>query len=57
MTSNLTMSGEKKGKMDLTLTMTYAGNIIFEQDSQKISYGYVEYNGKKLTIDDSYCKE
>ena len=57
LTSNLTMSGEKKRKMDLTLTMTYSGNIIFEQDGQKISYGYVEYNGKKLTIEDSYCKE
>ena len=57
LTSNLTMSGEKKGKMDLTLTMTYAGNIIFELDGEKISSGYVEYNGKKLTIEDSYYKE
>ena len=52
LTSNLTMNGEKKGKMDLTLTMTYQGNIVFEE-----SYGYVEYNGKKLTIEDSFVKE
>ena len=57
LTSNLTMSGDKKGKMDLTLTMNYAGNIIFKQDGQKISYGYVDYNGKKMTIEDSYYKE
>ena len=51
LTSNITMSGEKDGIMDLTLTMTYAGNILFDQ-----SYGYVEYNGKKLTIEDSFLK-
>ena len=50
LTSKLDMTGEKKGKMDLTIT-------IFEEDGQKISYGYVEYNGKKLTIEDSYYKE
>ena len=52
LTSNITMSGEKEGIMDLTLTMSYAGNILFDQ-----SYGYVEYNGKKLTIEDSFVKE
>ena len=57
LTSNLTMSGEKEGKMDLTITMNYAGNIIFENEGEKISYGYVEYNGNKLTIEDSYYKE
>ena len=57
LTSNLTMSGDKKGKMELTLTMNYAGNIIFKQDGQKISYGNVDYNGKKMTIEDSYYKE
>ena len=57
LTSNVTMSGEKEGKMDLTITMNYAGNIIFENEGEKISYGYVEYNGKKLTIEDSYYKE
>ena len=43
--------------MDLTITMNYEGNIIFENEGEKISYGYVEYNGKKLTIEDSYYKE
>ena len=57
LTSKLDMTGEKKGKMDLTITMNSDGNIIFEEDGQKISYGYVEYNGKKLTIEDSYYKE
>ena len=52
LTSNVTMSGEKEGIMDLTLTMTYAGNVLFDQSS-----GYVEYNGKKLTIEDSFVKE
>ena len=52
LTSNITMSGEKEGIMDLTLTMTYSGNILFDQSS-----GYVEYNGKKLTIEDSFVKE
>ena len=40
----------KKGKMDLALTMTYAGNIIFELDGEKISYGYIEYNGKNWQL-------
>ena len=31
LTSNITMSGEKEGIMDLTLTMSYAGNILFDQ--------------------------
>ena len=52
LTSNITMSGEKKGIMDLTLTMTLEGNILFNQ-----SYGYVEYNGKKITLEDSFVKE
>ena len=57
LTSNITMTGEKKGRMDLTITMTYGGDIIFDQDGKTISYGYVEYDGKKLTIDNSYNKE
>jgi hypothetical protein len=57
LTSDITMTGKKEGRMDLTLTMTYGGDIIFEQDGNTISYGYVEYNGKKLTIDNSYNKE
>ncbi|MBO6244427.1 MAG: hypothetical protein J6O41_07730, partial [Clostridia bacterium] len=57
LTSDITMTGEKKGRMDLTITMTYGGDIIFEQDGKTISYGYVEYDGKKLTIDNSYNKE
>ena len=57
LTSNLTMTGEKEGRMDLTITMTYGGDIIYEQDGKTISYGYVEYNGKKLTIDNSYNRE
>ena len=57
LTSDITMTGEKEGRMDLTITMTYGGDIIFEQDGKTISYGYVEYNGKKLTIDNSYNKE
>ena len=57
LTSNLTMTGEKEGRMDLTITMTYGGDIIYEQDGKTISYGYVEYNGKKLTIENSYNKE
>ena len=57
LTSNLTMTGEKNGRMDLTITMNIGGDIIYEKDGEKISYGYVEYNGKKLTIDNSYNKE
>ena len=57
LTSNITMSGEKTGRMDLTITMDVNGDIIYEQDGKKISYGYVEYNNKKLTIEDSYNKE
>ena len=30
------MSTDKKGKMDLTLIMNYAGNIIFQQDGKKL---------------------
>jgi len=29
------MTGEKKGKMDLTITMNSYGNINFEEDGQK----------------------
>jgi len=58
LTSNLTMKGEKVGTMNLTITMNNEGNIVFENEQQqKISYGYVEYNGKILTIEDSYYKE
>ena len=58
LTSNLTMKGEKVGTMNLTITMNNDGNIVFENEQQqKISYGYVEYNGKILTIEDSYYKE
>ena len=57
LTSNVIMSGNKDGKMDLTITMTDEGNVIFEEDGKQISYGFVEYNGKNLTVEDSYNKE
>ena len=56
LTSNVTMSGEKKGRMILSIYMNYLGDIIYEQNGKKISYGFVEYNGKNLTIENSYDK-
>ena len=50
------MSGEKKGRMILSIYMNYLGDIIYEQNGKKISYGFVEYNGKNLTIENSYDK-
>jgi hypothetical protein len=47
LTSELIMSGEKKGVMNLTLTMNYGGYIINKK-------GYVDYNGKKIDIDECY---
>ena len=57
LTSNLIMSGTKSGKMDLTITMNMEGKIIFEEDGKPVSYGYVNYNGKNLTVENSYDKE
>jgi len=48
------MSGEKEGKMDLMLTMNINGQVIYEQDGNKVTYGYVNYNGKNLTVEESY---
>ena len=47
LTSNLTMSGEKTGIMDLTITMNYGGFILDKR-------GYVDYNGKRVNIEDTY---
>ena len=47
LTSNVVMSGEKQGEMNLTITMNYQGNIIEKQ-------GYVNYNGKNININDCY---
>ena len=52
--SKVTMSGEKEGKMDLMLTMNINGQVIYEQDGNKVTYGYVYYNGKNLTVEESY---
>ena len=57
LTSNVVMRGEETGKMELTIYMDYNGNIIYEENGKTISYGYAEYKGKKLTIEDSYNKE
>ena len=57
LTSNVVMKGEETGKMELTIYMDYNGNIIYEENGKTISYGYAEYKGKKLTIEDSYNKE
>ena len=48
------MSGEKEGKMDLMLTMNMNGQVIYEQDGNKVTYGYVYYNGKNLTVEELY---
>jgi len=47
LTSKVVMSGEKQGEMNLTITMNIEGNIVEKQ-------GYVNYNGKKINIDDCY---
>ena len=47
LTSNVILSGEKTGIMNLTITMNYGGYIPDKQ-------GYVEYNGKKMNIEDTY---
>ena len=47
LTSELIMSGEKNGVMNLTLTMNYGGYILNKK-------GYVDYNGKKIDIDECY---
>ena len=47
LTSNVLMSGEKQGEMNLTITMNYQGNIVEKQ-------GYVNYNGKHVNINDCY---
>ena len=52
--SNITMTGEKEGEMNLVLTMNISGYVIYEQDGQKMSYGYVYYNGKNITVEESY---
>ena len=52
--SKVTMTGEKEGKMDLMLTMNINGQVIYEQDGNKVTYGYVYYNGKNLTVEESY---
>ena len=57
LTSNVVMTGEQTGKMNLSIYMNYNGDIIYEENGKEISYGYVEYNGKKLTIENSYSKE
>ena len=52
--SNVTMNGSKKGKMDLMLTMNMNGDVVYKMEGEKVSYGYVEYDGTKLTIEDSF---
>ena len=47
LTSNVVMSGEKQGEMNLTITMNLEGNIVEKQ-------GYVNYNGKNININDCY---
>ena len=54
--SNVTMTGKKEGKMDLMITMNMNGDIVYEDQGQKVTYGYVKYNGKELTIENSYDK-
>ena len=52
--SDVTMTGENEGKMDLTLTMNINGQVIYEQDGKKMTYGYVYYKGKNITVEESY---
>ena len=47
LTSNVVMSGEQQGEMNLTITMNYKGNIVEKK-------GYVNYNGKNININDCY---
>ena len=47
LTSNIVMSGEQQGEMNLTITMDYKGNIVEKK-------GYVNYNGKNININDCY---
>lgn len=47
LTSQVIMSGEEQGIMNLSITMNYAGNI-------EEKYGYVNYTGKNISIDDCY---
>ena len=54
--SNITVTGENTGKMELKITMNLQGNIIYEEEGNIMTYGYAEYNGKNLTIEDSYDK-
>lgn len=42
------MTGAKKGKMDLMITMYLNGEVIYENEGEKVSFGYVEYDGTKL---------
>ena len=48
------MTGAKKGKMDLMLTMYLNGEVIYENEGEKVSFGYAEYDGTKLTIEDNF---
>ena len=52
--SKVTMTGKKEGKMDLMLTMNINGDVVFEEDGKTVSYGYVEYDGKKITVEESF---
>ena len=47
LTSYVVMSGEQQGEMNLTITMNVQGDIIEKQ-------GYVNYNGKKININECY---
>lgn len=53
--SNNTVSGINTGKMELNLTINLSGYIVYE--NKNMTSGYVEYNGKKLTIEEIYIKE
>ena len=48
------MTAAKKGKMDLMLNMYLNGEVIYENEGQKVSYGNAEYDGTKLTIENSF---
>ena len=55
--SNFTVSGKNSGKMELNIAMNISGYIIYEEEGKKVTSGYAEYNGKKLTIENVYNKE
>ena len=55
--SNVIVTGENTGKMELNLTMNTNGFIIYEKEGEIMSSGFAEYNGKKIYQERSAKRE